>query len=123
MKTELDLTKTEVKEIRKSLRSARYQVPLHDHAFYGRHIRFGYYSDPHVGEKHFHEPLWHAMCKFFIKEGIRTVYCPGDNLEGMSGRPGHIYELSHIGATAQLNYAAQLFREYDKLRFYVIDGN
>lgn len=119
----MKLTPDEMKLIRKSLRGARPQSSLHSHAFYGKHIKFGYYSDPHVGEKHFHEDLWHSMCKMFLAEGIRNVYCPGDNLEGMSGRPGHIYELTHIGATAQINYAASLFRAYPTLTFYVIDGN
>ena len=41
----------------------------------------------------------------------------------MSGRPGHIYELAHIGATAQLNYATKLFNLAPKLHFNIIDGN
>lgn len=46
------------------------------------------------------------------------------NLEGMSGRPGHIYELAQIGATAQLKYASELFScAPDGMHFYLIDGN
>lgn len=98
-------------------------VKVHDHTFSGKHIRFGYYSDPHVGQKEFSEELWMKMISFYNREGISTVYCPGDNLEGMSGRPGHIYELAQIGATAQMNYASQLFQVADKLHFFIIDGN
>lgn len=96
---------------------------LIDHTFSGNHIKFGYYSDPHVGEKNFIEPLWMRMIAYFKREGIETVYCPGDNLEGMSNRPGHIYELSHVGASAQLHYASDLFQVCDKLHFFITDGN
>jgi hypothetical protein len=41
----------------------------------------------------------------------------------MSGRPGHIYELAQIGATAQLDYASELFAEAPDLNFFIIDGN
>lgn len=123
MKKELKLTPNEVRLIQQSLRANRPQNRTADHTGYGKHFKFGYYSDPHCGERHFHEDLWEQMIVTFKKEGIQTVYCPGDNLEGMSGRPGHIYELAHIGATAQLNYATSLFNLGDSLRFYIIDGN
>ena len=32
---------------------------------------------------------------------------PGDITEGMSGREGHIYELSHLGVSNQINYAVE----------------
>jgi hypothetical protein len=76
-----------------------------------------------MGEKHFHEDLWRAMLRHFRHENIKNVYCVGDNLEGMSGRPGHIYELAHIGATAQLDYATRMFHLAQDLQFYIIDGN
>lgn len=117
------LTPEEIKMVQKSLRGNKPSQKLHNHSFNGKHIKFGYYSDPHVGEAHFHEELWHSMCKFFVSEGIKNVYCPGDNVEGMSGRPGHIYDLTHIGASAQLAYASELFASAPKLNFYIIDGN
>lgn len=117
------LTPAEIKLVQKSLRENKQSSKIHDHSFSGKHIKFGYYSDPHVGEAHFHEDLWHAMCKTFVKEGIKNVYCPGDNVEGMSGRPGHIYDLTHIGASAQLQYASDLFASAPRLKFYIIDGN
>jgi len=93
------------------------------HEFSSEHIRFGYYSDPHVGHKEFREELWHIMLQRFKDEGIKRVYCPGDNLEGMSGRPGHIYELAHVGLDAQLDEAVRLFGLAPELEFYTIDGN
>jgi hypothetical protein len=117
-----ELTPHEKKLIKESLRGSP-STPVFNHAFHGKHIKFGYYSDAHVGHKEFREDLWRAMVKRFIFEGIKVVYCPGDNLEGMSGRHGHIYELAQIGASAQLNKATELFKLAPKLKFYIIDGN
>lgn len=122
MKKKLVLTEREKALIRKSMQALPPQR-VRKHHFRGRHIRFGYYGDPHMGEKHFHEDLWRSMIQVFRREGIRHVYGVGDNLEGMSGRPGHIYELSHIGASAQLDYAEQMFNLASDLKFHVIDGN
>jgi hypothetical protein len=114
----------ERRAVQKGISAHRPVQRKHDHTFSGNHIKFGYYSDPHVGEKHFIEPLWFRMLAYFKREGIQTVYCPGDNLEGMSGRPGHIYELSHIGATAQLDYASELFAAAPpNIHFFITDGN
>jgi DNA polymerase II small subunit/DNA polymerase delta subunit B len=121
--TKLSLTQSELRIIKQSMQAKPPKVRFDHRRFYGQHIKFGYYSDPHVGEKHFHEDLWKQMIYFFKKEGIKNIYCPGDNLEGMSGRPGHIYELAQIGATAQLEYATELFHMAPDLNFYIIDGN
>lgn len=118
------LSQGERRAVQKGISGHKPIIKKHDHTFSGNHIKFGYYSDPHVGEKHFSEKLWMRMLAYFKREGIETVYCPGDNLEGMSGRPGHIYELTHIGASAQLKYASSLFAEADKkIHFYITDGN
>lgn len=123
MKEMPKLTPREVALVQKSL-LAMPEVRHASHVrLYGKHFKFGYYGDPHMGEKHFHEQLWKIMISHFRHEGVRTVYSVGDNLEGMSGRPGHIYELAHIGATAQLNYASSMFGLAKDLSFYLIDGN
>jgi len=86
------------------------------------HIRVGYFSDPHIGHDRFRQDGFDLMIKTFKKEGIDFIVCPGDHLEGMSGRPGHIYELSEVGFSAQINKAIQL---YDALGLPIlgIDGN
>ena len=80
MKQKLILTEREVKLVQQSLQALPVARKVDHSMFYGKHIRFGYYSDPHCGEKHFKEPLWHAMVKYFKKDGIEDVYCPGDKL-------------------------------------------
>lgn len=122
-KDKIVLTPEEMRLVKSSLRSQPQQKVL-DNAFNGDHVKFGYYSDPHVGQKHFIEPLWVQMLRTFKREGVREVYCPGDNLEGMSGRPGHIYELAQVGASAQLEKATELFHQASSdMRFFIIDGN
>lgn len=104
------LSASEKRLILKGL-NGRVEVKRVNHSFSGNHIKFGYFSDPHIGHKKFSEELWMRMMSYFKKEGIDTVYSPGDIVEGMSGRPGHIYELSHIGFSAQVNYASELISE------------
>ena len=62
------------------------------------------------------------MRRVFKNEGIEFILHPGDHLEGMSGRPGHIYELSLIGYTDQMNRAVELYNSLET-NIYGIDGN
>lgn len=101
----------------------RTEILKHRHHYPKNHAKFGYFCDPHVGEKQFKENLWVKMCHTFMKEGITNVYGGGDNLEGMSGRDGQIYDLTHIGFSAQAGYLEQLVKAYPSLNFYCIDGN
>jgi predicted phosphodiesterase len=97
-------------------------VSCHDHHWSSKHIRFGYFSDPHIGHSEFCLPLFEKMVSLFKKEKIDVVYSPGDIVEGMSGRPGHIYELTHIGASAQAGYAAELISQIPSQVFSIL-GN
>jgi len=99
------------------------EVPKVDLNLSTRHEKAGFFSDPHVGEENFKEYLWHKMCQHFIKNKIEIVYCAGDNLEGMSGRDGQIYNLKDIGFSSQIKHLEQLITAYPKLQFYAIDGN
>jgi len=95
----------------------------HRHNYAKDHALFGYFADPHVGEKQFSEKLWVRMCHEFRKRGINTVYGVGDNLEGMSGRDGQVFDLAQIGFSAQVNYLEQLVKAFPDLHFHCIDGN
>ena len=46
----------------------------------------------------------------------------GDLLEGMSNRPGHVYELADIGYGKQRDHARYLLKEWG-LPFYLVGGN
>jgi len=90
----------------------------------GTKRKIGIISDTHIGQKEFDEPLFKHMGQIMREEGVDEIYHVGDLLEGMSGRPGHVYELNHIGFEQQINEAERLFNKYLKnLKIYGINGN
>jgi predicted phosphodiesterase len=86
------------------------------------HIKYGYFSDAHIGEKHFDEPLFLQMVEHFNDEKVEFIVDAGDHLEGMSGREGHIYELQDIGFNPQMNHAVKLYSKFVS-PIFGIDGN
>ena len=68
---------------------------------------FGIISDSHMGAKVYRPDILADAIKEFDKYHVEFVVHAGDILEGMSGRDGHIYELNHIGASKQLDYASE----------------
>lgn len=103
------LSPDEKKLLQRSIEDRKSKVLRVDHASYFSNevVKFGYFSDPHIGNKCFDWRLWEKMCAFFKREKIKMVYSPGDLVDGMSGRPGHIYELEAIGFQAQVKLAAK----------------
>ena len=97
-------------------------VPRHEHRFSNRHTKIGVISDSHIGSKYFNEALTDKAFQYFKKEKVSGIYHAGDILEGMSGRPGHIYELSDIGLSAQIEKASKVLSSTD-LPIYGITGN
>lgn len=68
-------------------------------------------GDSHIGHSKFSEGWWYEMLTRAVGEGCEFMWHTGDILEGMSGRPGHVYELAHIGFEAQFDKAYKLFEE------------
>ena len=58
-----------------------------------KHFKYLYMSDTHIGHKKFLPELFYKAVKLGKQESIDFIVNTGDHLEGMSGRPGHIYEL------------------------------
>lgn len=77
-------------------------------------------SDTHIGQKKFHYPLWEEVVR--RSREVDIVLHPGDHLEGMSGRPGHVYELNQIGYAQQKAECIRLYKQIEK-PIYGIDGN
>ena len=59
----------------------------------------------------------------FKKEKVDFIVHSGDVFEGMSNRPGHIYELDQIGYDKQKGYGIKLFGQWTDTPIYAIDGN
>lgn len=68
-------------------------------------VKFGVLSDTHFGHKAYQPKILDDAARRFGDESVDFVLHAGDVCEGMSGRDGHIYELSHIGASEQMRYA------------------
>lgn len=119
---ELGLDEAEVAAVLKSLRAQRPRTATHL-PISSKCFSFGYFSDPHIGNEKFSEDLFDYMVRFFKKEKPDFIVNPGDHLEGMSGRPGHVYELSHIGFQQQFDRAVELYKQLDEFPHYGIDGN
>jgi len=88
----------------------------------GKHFKYGYFSDAHMGHDQFKPELFDKMRRMFNKESIDFIINVGDIVEGMSGRDGHIYELNKIGFSQQIQYATELLGQL-KQPIYGIDGN
>lgn len=91
--------------------------------FEGERIRIGALTDTHFGSSDFHEERLTQAFDLFKKEKIDFMVHAGDVLEGMSGRPGHIYELSHLGYALQKAYAVNLLSQWTDTEIYAISGN
>jgi predicted phosphodiesterase len=92
------------------------------YSFEGEDFCFLVLGDTHCGSKYFHEDRLMAAMDEGRSRGCQAMLHTGDIMEGMSGRPGHVFELTHIGYTQQKEYTAQLFREWG-LPLYFLTGN
>jgi len=79
-------------------------------------------SDTHIGHQKFKYELWDRVVAASMD--CDMILHPGDHLEGMSGRPGHVYELLKIGFQEQLEHCIELYEELNpQIDIYGIDGN
>jgi predicted phosphodiesterase len=92
-------------------------------SFEGERIRIGAITDTHIGSVDFHEERLYQAFDEFHKEKVDFIAHAGDVLEGMSNRPGHIYELTHLGYDNQKTYAIQCLSQWKDTPIYAISGN
>lgn len=97
------------------------KVPVVD--FDGEHIRFGCMTDTHIGHKRSCAQRIEQAFDEFQKERVDFWCHAGDVTEGMSHRPGHIYELDHLGYDAQKSEAKRILAQWTDTPAYLIDGN
>lgn len=116
-------TQQELQAIAKGGRIIAGAEPVPIISFEGHHLRIGYLGDTHIGHKHFSENRLFQAFEEFRKERVDFIVHCGDVTEGMSHRPGHIYELDHLGYDAQKEYATNLFSQWTDTQIYAIDGN
>jgi hypothetical protein len=79
-------------------------------------------TDSHWGAKHSPVHYWESALEEGYKQGATRVFHGGDMVEGMSNRPDHVYSLSHIGYSAQMDLAEELL-SMSELPVDIIAGN
>lgn len=107
------------------LKSARAREPRSRKLYLSgpsKHFKYGYFSDPHIGHKQFKYKLWDKMIRYFKREKPDFILTPGDHLEGMSHRVGHVYNLELIGYHEQIGRAVDLYNQLP-VQTFGIDGN
>jgi predicted phosphodiesterase len=97
------------------------RVPIVD--FDGKRIRIGHITDSHIGSSYFNKDRMFQAFEEFEKEGVDFITHSGDVSEGMSNRPGHIYELSQLGYSQQKDECVDVFSQWTSSDIYAIDGN
>ena len=91
-------------------------------SFEGKRIRFTLVGDLHLGSAYTDPAHVYKMFEESHKAGCEFIAVGGDVVEGMSNRPGHIYELSHIGYDAQKAHSKEVLSQWGSM-MYMIDGN
>lgn len=91
--------------------------------FEGKSVKIGVITDTHIGHLKFFPERVYAAFEEFKKEKVDFICHAGDVTEGMSHRPGHIYELTHLGYEAQKKYAVEIFKQWTDTPIYAISGN
>lgn len=119
--TRADLHDIEIQAILKSAKEHR-SAPTPLIEWSGESIKFAVVSDTHFGHKMSREDWWLRACDLIDREGCEMVFHPGDITEGMSGRPGHVYELDAPGVSAQIEMAVDRLSVLD-VPIYAITGN
>jgi predicted phosphodiesterase len=101
----------EIEAFKKSVLSAPKHHTPHFHAWSKTSFKFAFIADTHNGHKLAHLRWWNDACKLIEQEKCDFALHGGDITEGMSGRPGHIYELDQIGVSAQVRETVERFKQ------------
>ncbi len=112
----------DIKNILKSGKHGKKDEIIFKKTFSGDKLKFGVISDTHFGSKYFDKGIYLSAIQEIKKQDCQFICHIGDVTDGMSNRPDHIYQLTHIGYDAQKEYALELLNEWDK-KWYIVDGN
>lgn len=93
------------------------------HDFDGDEVCFGLISDTHLGSIYTDPDNIYRAFDVFEQRGVDFIAHCGDVHEGLSHRPGHMYECSHIGYSAQLEHSREVFSQWTDTPIYMVDGN
>lgn len=86
-------------------------------------IRFGVVSDTHLCSKWQQLTFLNFLYDVFEREGIPTVYNPGDITEGFKMRKGHEHEIFKFGADDQCDYVIDVYPKRKGITTKFVTGN
>lgn len=92
-------------------------------SFEGARIRIGAMTDTHIGSNKMSPERIYQAFEEFKREKVDFIVHAGDVTEGMSNRPGHVYELTNIGYSNQKNAAVEIFKQWSDTDVFAISGN
>lgn len=78
-------------------------------------FKFLAFGDSHIGHRNYRPDIMDKMVRDAKRNGCEFAINCGDTIEGMSNREGHIYELSELGYSAQLDRFEEEFSKFDKV--------
>jgi predicted phosphodiesterase len=107
-----DLSPHEVERLRQAVQSTPAKHEPAPVAWAKSSFKFAFITDTHIGHQLSHRTWWDATCDLVAREKCDFALHAGDITEGMSGRPGHCYELAQIGMGAQVKEAVERFRQF-----------
>jgi predicted phosphodiesterase len=116
------LSKQEQVLILRGLKGSAEPVEKTTYKWSGNSFKFAHVTDTHWGNMMSKVEHWQRACDLIGKEKCEVILHTGDITDGMSGRPGHYYELDAIGATAQVDMAVKRL-EIAPCQVYGISGN
>jgi len=89
----------------------------------GNHVRFAFITDTHMGGTCFHQDVWEAIVKEINTSNVDMIFHTGDVVDGTnSSRMDCIYDLTHIGYSAQKEYAIENLSMLEA-PIYAVSGN
>jgi len=115
-----NLTPEEIQRIAKSNRPLASEMV--DLDFEGDKFKFLYVTDTHLGSKYTDPELLLEAFEEGKRQGCEAILHSGDVTDGLSNRPDHMYQLTHIGYDAQKQHAIDVFSKTD-MPIYMIAGN
>ena len=93
------------------------------HSFEGDEINFGLITDTHLGSKYTKVSRLYSAFDKCDELGVDFIAHCGDVHEGLSHRPDHMYQCTHLGYEAQLAHSREVFSQWTNSPIYMIDGN
>jgi predicted phosphodiesterase len=117
-----NLPKIEIDRLKQSILSTPTKHITKIQSWSNSSFKFAAMGDTHIGHILSNRDWWDKACSFIAEEKCDFVLHAGDITEGMSGRPGHYYELAQVGMDAQVKEAVERISQLP-VKMKAITGN